>query len=83
MPAQFIPSSPIWVTEALPFILFIPWHSVNLSGASFGSGGSAPGALPVTVIPGLIVVVAGVVAVAMAPGGIALSPGGLLGDSLL
>jgi hypothetical protein len=53
---------------------------VNLSGASFGSGGSAPGALPVTVIPGLIAVVAGVVAVALAPGGVAFSAGGLSGD---
>jgi hypothetical protein len=51
---------------------------VNLSGASFGSGGSAPGALPVTVIDGVLVVVAGVVAVALAPGGVALSPGGFL-----
>jgi hypothetical protein len=47
---------------------------MNLSGASFGSGGS----LPVTVTDGVLV--AGGVVSALVLGGVALSAGGLLGD---
>ena len=47
---------------------------MNLSGASFGSGGT----LPVTVSDGALVAGGGVSA--LGTGGIALSAGGLLGD---
>lgn len=47
---------------------------MNLSGASFGSGGT----LPVTVTDGVLV--AGGVVAAPVSGGVALSAGGLLDD---
>jgi hypothetical protein len=58
----------------MPFVLFIPKQSVNLSGASVGIGGT----LPVTVTDGVLF--AGGVVSALVTGGVALSAGGLLGD---
>lgn len=55
-------------------MLFTPKQSVNLSGVSFGIGGT----LPVTVTDGVLV--AGGVVTALGLGGVALSAGGLLGD---